>query len=262
MSSAEATLDQSGDAPTQAKRRAGWWRIALLVALVIGLAAAVRFLPVKQYLLAVLSWTQGLGFWGAVVVAAFYIVACVLFLPGSVLTLGAGFLFGLLWGTVTVSVGSVLGATAAFVVGRFLAREWVSKKVSGNEKFAAIDEAVGEQGFKIVLLTRLSPIFPFNFQNYAYGLTSVRLRDYVLASWIGMIPGTIMYVYFGTTIQKLAQAAQGRAMSTAEWVFFGVGLVVAVAVTVFITRLARRALRKATDIPVDESAEGNADGQE
>jgi uncharacterized membrane protein YdjX (TVP38/TMEM64 family) len=176
--------------------------------------------------------------------------------------LGAGFLFGLLWGTVTVSVGSVLGATAAFLVGRFLARDWVAKKVSGKAKFGAIDEAVGEQGFKIVLLTRLSPIFPFNFQNYAYGLTSVRLRDYVLASWIGMIPGTIMYVYFGTTIQKLTQAAQGRAMSAAEWVFFGVGLVVAVGVTVFITRIARRALREATDRPVDAHAQGAADEQE
>jgi uncharacterized membrane protein YdjX (TVP38/TMEM64 family) len=180
-------------------------------------------------------------------VVLFYIVACVLFLPGSALTLGAGFLFKLLWGPVIVSIGATLGACAAFWVGRTLARGWIAKKVAGNAKFAAIDEAVGREGFKIVLLTRLSPIFPFNLLNYAFGLTRVRFRSYALASWIGMLPGTIMFVYIGSGLRSLADAAAGNAQPPpAQRIFFWAGLVVAVGVAVLVTRIARRALKEAT----------------
>lgn len=235
-----------------AKGHSGWWRIAILVGVVAGLFVALKLLPVKDWLLGLLEWTRGLGFWGPVVVALFYIVACIFLLPGSILTLGAGFLFGLGKGTLTVSAGSVMGATAAFLVGRFLAREWVAKRVGGNAKFAAIDEAVGEQGWKIVLLTRLSPVFPFVLLNYGFGLTKVSLKNYVLASWIGMLPGTVMYVYLGTLFGSLAElAAGGKQKSAAEWVFLGVGLAVTIVVTVFITKIARRALDKATASATD-----------
>lgn len=226
--------------------KSGWWRAAILVAVVAGLIAAGKFLPLKEYFVAALNWIQSLGYWGPVVVVLFYIVACVLFLPGSVLTLGTGFLFKLFWGTVTVSIGATLGACAAFWVGRTVARGWVAKKVAGNAKFAAIDEAVGREGFKIVLLTRLSPIFPFNLLNYAFGLTRVRFRSYALASWIGMLPGTIMYVYIGSGLRSLADAAAGSAQPpVARRVFFWAGLIVAVGVAVLVTRIARRALKEA-----------------
>ena len=178
------------------------------------------------------------------VVVLFYVVACVLFLPGSILTIGAGFLFKLRSGTVTVSIGATLGACAAFWVGRTVARGWVAKKIAGNAKFAAIDEAVGREGFKIVLLTRLSPVFPFNLLNYAFGLTRVRFRSYALASWIGMLPGTIMYVYIGSGLRSLADAAAGGGQqSPAQRIFFWAGLAVAVAVAVLVVRIARRALQ-------------------
>ena len=178
--------------------------------------------------------------------AAFYIVACVLLLPGGILTLAAGFLFGVVTGTITVSVGSTLGASAAFLVGRTFARDWVRKKVSNRPKFAAIDRAVGEQGFKIVLLTRLSPIFPFNMLNYAYGLTGVKLRQYFLASWIGMLPGTIAYCYIGSGLRSLTEVAAGQ--TEGGWVqraFFWGGLVATLAVVVVVTRISQKAINRA-----------------
>ncbi len=226
--------------------KGAWWRVAVLVAVVAGLVAAGKFLPLKEYLLSLLAWTQSLGFWGPVVVVLLYIVACVLFLPGSILTIGAGFLFKLALGTATVSIGATLGACAAFWVGRTVARGWVAKRIGGNAKFAAIDEAVGREGFKIVLLTRLSPVFPFNLLNYAFGLTRVRFRSYALASWIGMLPGTVVYVYIGSAARSLADAAVGGGpKSPAQRVLFWGGLVIAVAVGVLIVRIARKALRQA-----------------
>lgn len=214
----------------------------ILLALIMG----TIFLPVKEWLVKILEWTGRLGFWGPVIVVVLYIVACVLFLPGSVLTLGTGFVFKLFKGTIAVSIGSTLGACVAFWIGRTVARGWITSKVAENEKFAAIDQAVGRQGFKIVFLTRLSPVFPFNMLNYAFGLTNVSFGKYALASWIGMLPGTIMYVYFGATLRSLADAATGNVETgTAGKIFFWFGLAATIVVTVFVTRLARRALKQA-----------------
>jgi uncharacterized membrane protein YdjX (TVP38/TMEM64 family) len=243
------------------KKARGWLKPVIIVAVLIGAIVAMGLLlPVTDSLRAVLEWAEGLGLWGPVVVVGIYIVACVLFLPGSVLTLGAGFLFGVVTGTITVSIGATLGACAAFLVGRTIARKSIEKKVAGNAKFAAIDQAVGREGFKIVLLTRLSPIFPFNLQNYAYGLTKVSLRNYALASWIGMLPGTLMYVYFGSTLKSLAEAAAGKeGKSTLETVFFIGGLVVALVVVVFVTRVARKALARAVPPEAMETSSGKGE---
>lgn len=187
-----------------------------------------------------LNWVEQLGPVGPAIFILIYIAACVLFIPGSALTLGAGAIFGVVRGSIIVSVGSTLGATAAFLVGRYIARDWIARKIEKNEKFAAIDQAVGSEGWKIVGLTRLSPIFPFSMLNYAYGLTRVSLRDYVLASWIGMMPGTIMYVYLGS-LARLGIEAQSA--TTAQTALKIVGLLATVAVTVYVTKIARKALR-------------------
>ncbi len=233
-----------GRRPTLAIRS---YRVLFFVFFVAGVITAGVFLPVRDWLIAGLEWTRGLGIWGPVFVVGFYAVAAVLFLPGSVLTLGIGFLFKLVKGTIIVSIGSMLGACAAFWVGRTIARGWVAGKVARNGKFAAIDEAVAQQGFKIVLLTRLSPIFPFNLLNYAFGLTKISFWKYALASWIGMIPGTLMYVYFGAGLRSLADVAAGEvgAGSGVSAGFFWFGLAVTIVVTVFVTRLARNTLKQA-----------------
>ena len=218
--------------------------IALIVIITV-LIVLPFVLPVKSWLIRTLEWIQKLGVWAPFFVAAFYIISCILFLPGSILTLGAGFLFKVVVGTITVSIGSTLGACAAFIVGRTIARQWIAQKIGTNEKFVAIDNAVGNQGFKIVLLTRLSPVFPFNLLNYAFGLTKVSFWQYAFASWIGMLPGTVMYVYFGAGLRSLADVAAGKIETgTTGRIFFWVGLAATIAVTVFITRLARKALKQ------------------
>jgi uncharacterized membrane protein YdjX (TVP38/TMEM64 family) len=217
------------------------WKWLLYLGAVMVLLAAARYFNVQDLLKQALDWVGRLGPWGPVIFIAIYVVATVLLIPGSVLTLGAGAVFGLIRGTVIVSVASTLAATAAFLIGRYLARAVVARKLEGNERFAAIDRAVAAEGWKVVFLTRLSPVFPFTLLNYAFGLTQVNLGHYVLASWIGMLPGTVMYVYLGT----LASVSAGqRARTPAEWALYAVGLVATIGVTVFVTRIARKALSK------------------
>jgi uncharacterized membrane protein YdjX (TVP38/TMEM64 family) len=150
------------------------------------------------------------------------------------------------WGSLVVSLASTLAAGAAFLVGRYLARAWVEKKVAGSPAFAAIDAAVAEGGWKIVGLTRLSPVFPYTLLNYAYGLTKVPFKEYFLASWIGMMPGTVMYVYLGALAGELARAGGGGGRTPAEWALYAGGLAATVIVTIYVTRLARAKLRGLT----------------
>ncbi len=192
-----------------------------------------------------LQWIDSLGSVGAIAFITLYIIATVAFLPGSILTLGAGVVFGVILGSLYVFIGATLGATAAFLVGRYLARGWVSQKIEGNNKFRAIDEAVATEGFKIVFLTRLSPVFPFNLLNYAFGVTGVSLKDYFLGC-IGMIPGTIMYVYIGSLAGSLARIGTEEQPSnpTVQWALRIIGFIATVGVTVYVTRLARKALEE------------------
>ena len=193
-----------------------------------------------------LTWVESLGSIAPIAFIVLYNVATVLLIPGSLLTLGSGVLFGLVWGSVYVFFAATLGATLAFWLGRTVARDWVSKKISAYPKFAAIDKAVAKEGFKIVFLTRLSPLFPFNILNYAFGITQVSLKDYVLGS-VGMIPGTILYVYIGSLIGSVAQIGMKGATldpqtQKLQWIAKIIGFIATIAVTVYITRIAKKAL--------------------
>ncbi|MGH7334438.1 MAG: TVP38/TMEM64 family protein [Candidatus Rokuibacteriota bacterium] len=233
---------------TAARKSGSKAKLALWVFVGIALLAAARYFNAQALLRGALDDVAGLGPWGPVIFVLLYIGATVLFLPGSILTLGAGFVFGVVRGAILVSISATLGATAAFLVGRYLARDWVSRKMAAHATFKVIDEAVAREGWKIVGLTRLSPVFPFNLLNYAFGLTRVSLRDYVLASWIGMMPGTVMYVYLGSLAGDLASVGGGgRARTPAEWALYVVGLLATVAVAVYVTRVARRALQQRID---------------
>src|SRR6266705_2304435 len=216
-------------------------RWVLYATAAVAVVLAVRYFHVQDLLKEALDWIGKLGPWGPVIFVGIYVVATVLFIPGSVLTLGGGAVFGVALGSVCVSISATLGATAAFLVGRYLARDAIARKIEKNEKFATIDRAVADEGWKIVLLTRLSPVFPFTLLNYAFGLTRVKLCHYVLASWIGMMPATVMYVYLGSLVNV---GAGHRQRTVGEWVLYGVGLLAAIAVTVFVTRLAKKALAR------------------
>ena len=219
--------------------------VALAVVL-LSLLAAAQLLPVDQWLKAFNEWVSHLGPWGIVIFIAAYVLATVLLLPGSILTVGAGFIFGLGWGLFAVSIGSTIGAALAFLIARFIAREKIEAMAKENENFRRIDKAIGAQGAKLILLLRLSPLIPFNLSNYFYGLTAVKFWPYVLASWIGMLPGTLLYVYLGTAGKAGLQAATGAdaGRSPLEWTFLGIGLAATIAVTIWVTKIARKALRK------------------
>lgn len=192
-----------------------------------------------------LQWINGLGALGGIVFIAIYILATLAFLPAAILTLGAGVIFGVIWGSLYVFIGATLGAVAAFLVGRYVARGWVKQKISSYKKFANIDQAVSKEGLKIVFLIRLSPLFPFNLLNYALGVTSVSLKDYFLASF-GMIPGTIMYVYLGHLAGDLALIGNKSQPDNMilHWLIQIIGLIATIAVTVYVTNIAKKALKE------------------
>ncbi|MBX3745658.1 MAG: TVP38/TMEM64 family protein [Verrucomicrobiae bacterium] len=222
-------------------RRGVWGGLALVIVLAAVLAAAMG--DGRGRMEQVLRGVEELGVWGPAIFVGVYVVATVCLVPGSVLTLGAGAAFGVVRGCLYVSLASTLGATAAFLVGRYLARDRVARTMEGRPAFRAIDRAVADEGWRVVGLTRLSPVFPFTLLNYAFGLTRVRLKEYVLASWIGMMPGTVLYVYLGSLARD---GLVERERTPGEWALYGVGLVATLVVTWRVTRLARQALAQRT----------------
>jgi uncharacterized membrane protein YdjX (TVP38/TMEM64 family) len=232
------------------------WTSAILI--VVSLLVLVRVLPVGRGIEALTAWIDGLSFWGPAVYGLLYVTCTVLFIPGSALTLGAGAIFGLGWGTVSVSLGSTAGAALAFLIARHVARDKIAVQARRFPKFDAIDRAIGRQGWKIIALLRLSPVVPFNLSNYLFGLTAIRFWSYVLASWLAMLPGTFMYIYLGHLgRESLAAAADAPSSKGAgEWALLVVGLIATVVVTIFVARLARRAIQEHTQIGSDAPTAG------
>lgn len=223
-----------------------WVRWVLLAAVVAALAL-LFFSQGPAVVARLVVRLQALGVWAAAAFIAIYAVATVAFVPGSLLTLAGGALFGLGRGTLYVLMGATLGAGAAFLIARHAARGFVERRLARDARLEAIDRAIAREGRKIVLLLRLSPVFPFVALNYSLGLTRIRFLDYLLASAIGMVPGTLLYVYSGKVAGEVALAAGGVAQrGVAYYVFLAVGLLATIVATAFVTRLARKALREAT----------------
>jgi uncharacterized membrane protein YdjX (TVP38/TMEM64 family) len=190
---------------------------------------------------------------GPILFIGAYVVATVFLIPASVLTVAAGFLFGPILGSVVVSIAATLGATAAFLVGRYLARPAVAQRAAEDSRFAAVDKAIAAQGAKIVLLLRLSPLLPFSLLNYALSLTSIPLGSYIGASWAGMLPGTIAYVALGGAGKAAAETAAGVGTSPLQLVLYGVGALATLGATVLISRAASQALKEASAEEEEES---------
>jgi uncharacterized membrane protein YdjX (TVP38/TMEM64 family) len=218
------------------------------IALIVGsLLLALGRLPPGPILTSMERWIADLGVAGPIVFGVLYVVAVLLLLPGSAWTLAAGALFGLETGTVVASLSSTTAAALAFLIARYLARDWVLRKVRAYPRFGAIDRAVSEGGWRVVALLRLSPAVPFNLQNYIYGLTGIRFGPYLLTSWLAMLPGTFLYVYLGHFGRASVEAAGSTiSRSPAEWAMLVIGLLATLAVTVYLTHLARKALREHT----------------
>jgi uncharacterized membrane protein YdjX (TVP38/TMEM64 family) len=218
-------------------------RILVIGLVAAGLVAAAYTLPVADWVTILAERARNTGPLGVALFFAAYVVSTVAFLPGSILTLAAGFAYGPVWGVAIASPSSVAGATCAFLLGRTLLRDWAEARVGESARVRAIDAAVGREGFKIVFLLRLSPIIPFNALNYALSLSRVPLRTYVLASFVGMLPGTAMWIYLGSlapTVAELSSAGSGG--GTTRTVLYVTGLAATVAAAVIGARAARRAL--------------------
>jgi uncharacterized membrane protein YdjX (TVP38/TMEM64 family) len=231
------------------KSRGPILKLIVLAVVVLGLFVAAKFLPVEQWLKSFNDWVSHMGVVGIFIFIGAYAVATVLLLPGLILTLGGGFAFGLWKGFLAVSAGATLGAALAFLVARFVARNKVEAMAKGSEKFQRLDDAIGEQGAKLVFLLRLSPVIPFNVSNYFYGLTGVKFWPYVLASWLGMMPGTLLYVYLGAASKAAVAAAAGGEAVQHRWQYWslmGAGLTATVVVTIWVAKIARDATKKKT----------------
>jgi uncharacterized membrane protein YdjX (TVP38/TMEM64 family) len=225
----------------------------ILLVLILALSVVSAFLPLRTWTQSLTGTLEGMGPLGVVAFALVYAAATVLFIPGSVLTLAAGVIFGVLLGTVAAWSGALLGSALAFLIGRYFVRSSIEETTQSNPRFRAIDEAIGRQGWKIVGLLRLSPLIPFNLSNYFYGVTKVGFWPYVLASGIGMLPGTLLYVYLGA-VGKAGLGGGAKPHSPLQYVFFGVGLVVTLAVTIWVSRIAKNALQHAGALQPGQAA--------
>ncbi len=222
---------------------------ALQVGAVVALLAALLVVfPIGDWIRAGAEQARGMGAAGILVFAALYAVATVFAVPGSALSLIAGGAFGVAAGTLAVWLGATTGLALAFLAARRIARDRVAKWLAGKPSFAAVDRAVAREGWKIVFLTRLTPVLPFTVLNYSYGLTGVGFPAYLIASAIGILPGSLLYIYLGSSV---AETVAGQA-DRLELAFRTLGLAAAILVTVLITRIARRALREAGVASGDE----------
>lgn len=221
-------------------------RLTLLSAILVAAACAIAALDglsVSAYLERFTEMVRAAGNWGPAVVVAIYALATILFIPGGLLTLLAGFLFGVVKGTITISVASVVGAAAAFCLGRTVAHDWAQRRFAQSNSFRAINSAVNRQSLTVVLFVRLSPVFPFVFTNYAFSVTKIRFRDFIFASWIGMLPATVLYVYLGSLARNLAELTRGDADEWGLRVLLPViGLLATAAVVYVLIRGAKSAM--------------------
>lgn len=220
------------------------WKWVILAAILVAITVAWFLLPVDEWIKQLKSWVEGLGPWGYVIFGVIYVAATIVLAPGAPLTIAAGLIFGG-WGFPVVIVAATIGACLTFLIARYLAKNRVKKAIDARPKFKAVSDVVGEDGWKIVGLMRLSPAVPFNLQNYFFGVTEVKFWHYALATFIGIMPGSALYVYLGV----LGGEAGGGSSSVLKWVFLGAGLVATVIVTVFVSKKANEKLKKegATD---------------
>ncbi|MFW5965924.1 MAG: TVP38/TMEM64 family protein [Persicimonas sp.] len=225
----------------------------IVVGGLLALAAALS-LPVREHLDGFILWVHGFDEWAGVVYGAAYAVATVCFVPGTPLTLLGGFAFGLFWGVIIVWAASTVSAALSFLIGRFVARDWVAERVCKYPRFNALFRAIDKEGFKVVFLARLVPVFPFGVLNYGFSITGVSFGKYLFASSLGILLPSVVYVYLGTIAGSLARIATGEVESTPlQDSLFWIGGVAAVGIVWLLTRRARQELEQLTEEAEDET---------
>lgn len=232
--------ETQGIAETPEQKKKNIIKPILGILIAVGLIFAARQLGLGNLLKNVEPWIKSLGPWGPIAFVGLYIASTVAMLPGSVLTVAAGVLFGSFWGVVWVSLGSTIGASICFLISRYILRDAVENWLGENKLFQKLDKLTRTQGGLIVAITRLVPVFPFNLLNYGFGLTNVRFITYVLASWICMLPGTALYVVGSDAFKKAIQSGE------IPWPLVG-GVVVLIVVLSLIGRVANKKLKESEE---------------
>lgn len=214
-------------------------KVILLSAIILG----AYFFNRWGLLRSLIDWLEGLGSAAPGVFLAVYTIAAVFFIPSFILTFAGGFLFNFRTAAGLSILGSGLGAVSAFLIGRYLARSLVEKQTAHIKEFGKISQLVKKKGWKIVLLARLSPVFPFLIGNYAFGTTRMKARHYFFASLVGTIPSALVYTYSGRIAGSLAGAGGSGARTPLEWGLLAVGLAASIAISLYLRRLAQVELR-------------------
>lgn len=215
------------------------WTTWLGLAAVVVLCILWYFLPIAQWTESLRSWVKSLGVLGILTFAAIHLVATVLLVPGAALTIAAGVVYGF-WAFPLVVATATVSASLAFLIGRYIARDSVKALVRKKPVYRAIDDAITEDGWKIVGLVRLSPLVPFGLQNYLFGTTEVTFAGYAAATFFGIMPGTLVYVWLGT----LGGATNEHKTGPGEWALLGLGFAATVVVSILVGRKAQQKLNK------------------
>jgi uncharacterized membrane protein YdjX (TVP38/TMEM64 family) len=222
---------------------------ALLSLLTAVLAALLVMIPLGGVGEDLVRFASGGGAGGVLVFCLAYIAATLVFIPGSLLVMMAGLVYGPLWGALIALPCAVVSAGIAFGLGRTIARDWVAHKVAGDVRFEAIDRAIRHHAFKVLVLLRLSPASPFNVLNYAFGASSVSARDFLLSCLVGSLPSTALYVYLGSLAPSVRALAVGRHAAAWQQALYWSGFACTVLLAWWLARVARRALRESLEAP-------------
>src|SRR2546421_9344867 len=229
-------------------RRAIIVQLSGLIVFVIALFSLSRKFPVADLLATIQQHVMHWGVWSAICYPLLYACCNVLLLPGGVLSVGAGFFFGLWWGFLIALLGNVAGAAISFFISRWLGRNWLKRKLFRNRTLVALEPAIHKEGWKIILLSQLHPLFPTSLLNYLYGLTQIRFRTCMLWVAIGQAPGLFLYSYLGTLGQLGLNLARGKTHPKAiEYCVWLVGFGAAVRLLIILGRIALQLLQQAQE---------------
>ena len=221
------------------------WILAISILAVVGALSLLHYYDLDDRLIEVMQWLNAQGWQASLLFILIMAAAIVLLLPGVVFTMGAGFVFGVIKGTLLVVAGTVLGSTLAFLIARYLVGERPSRWLMSHVRPPHLGEVIREEGWRMIMLTRLVPLFPFKLSNYFFGLTPVRLWDFVFGNMLGIIPITLNNVYLGSIAADLTTLGQaGTERTPLQWTLYGIGFVLAVIGLIGLTRIARRVLAR------------------
>lgn len=213
----------------------------LRLTLLAMILTAAYFLNRSGFLQKTLGWIEGRGAWGPAIFVLVYTLSCIFFVPSFIFTFSGGVLFGIGKGLLLSLAGTGAGSLAAFLIGRYLAREPVEKMIARNPEFQKLAAALRKKGWKVILLARFSPLFPFLIGNYAFGLTPIRASHYLIASVLGTIPSALVYTYLGFITGGFASfAREGRTRTGSEWLLLIFGLAATLGLAWYLRKFAEK----------------------